>query len=313
MMTHIVIFYTFVFTKIFYMKRNFNFRALAGAFAVLILASCNNDNVEDSVLPEAQSENLKLDQPNELEKVCYYVDQYWSSAAVLKTTLKTTADTNFMNAQMTKIASLWGRTNPTLRFVDDPSNPNSTYNAISYSTGKIYYGYAIYDDAKAKGGDIVNAMILAHEYGHQLQYIFGLPSVSESTARPNELEADGFAGYYLRRPNGYNQTSFAQIAAAYEFAQSIGDYQTTSAGHHGTPPQRRSAVRLGFLLGQYDLTASAFDYNFFYYYQGVLNGTYKMAKNTQYPELDAYMSQYMDELKKIQSGEISAEEFKELK
>ncbi|MEN4762125.1 metalloprotease [Chryseobacterium sp. C39-AII1] len=295
------------------MKRNFNFRALAGAFAVLTLAACNNDNVEDTVVPEAQVENLKLDQPNELEKVCYYVDQYWNSSAVLTTTLQTTADTNFMNAQMTKIASLWGRSNPTLRFVNDPSNYNSTYNAISYSTGKIYYGYAIYYDAKSKGGDIVNAMILAHEYGHQLQYIFGLPSVSESTARPNELEADGFAGYYLRRPNGYNQTSFAQIAAAYEFAQSIGDYQTTSAGHHGTPPQRRSAVRLGFLLGQYDLTASAFDYNFFYYYQGVLNGTYKMAKNTQYPELDAYMSQYMDELRKIQSGEISAEEFKDLK
>lgn len=218
-----------------------------------------------------------------------------------------------MNAQMTKIASLWGRSNPTLRFVNDPSSPNSTYNAISYSTGKIYYGYAIYADAKNKGGNIVNAMILAHEYGHQLQYIFGLPSVSESTARPNELEADGFAGYYLRRPNGYNQTSFAQIAAAYEFAQSIGDYQTTSAGHHGTPPQRRSAVRLGFLLGQYDLSAADFDYNFFYYYQGVLNGTYKMAKNSKFPELDAYMSQYLDELKQIQSGEISVEEFKNLK
>lgn len=218
-----------------------------------------------------------------------------------------------MNAQMTKIAGLWGRSNPTLRFVDDPSNYNSTYNAISYSTGKIYYGYAIYYDAKSKGGDIVNAMILAHEYGHQLQYIFGLPSVTENTARPNELEADGFAGYYLRRPNGYNKTNFSEIAAAYEFAQSIGDYQTNSPGHHGTPAQRRSAVRLGFLLGQYDLNASNFDYNFFYYYQGVLNGTYRMAKNTVSPEIDAYMSQYIDELRKIQSGEISAEEFKNLK
>jgi len=156
-------------------------------------------------------------------------------------------------------------------------------------------------------------MILAHEYGHQLQYIFNLPSVNESTARPNELEADGFAGYYLRRPNGYNQTSFAQIAAAYEFAQSIGDYQTTSPGHHGTPAQRRSAVRLGFLLGEYSLSAADFDYNFFYYYQGVLNGTYKMSKNSKYPELDAYMSQYLEELRKIQTGEISAEEFKQLK
>lgn len=294
------------------MKRNFNFCLLAGVFAVFSLSACNNDTMEESV-SEAQTENLKPEQPGDLEKICYYVDQYWSSNAVLTTSLPNSTDTNFMNAQMTKIASLWGRSNPTLRFVNDPSSPNSTYNAISYSTGKIYYGYAIYADAKNKGGNIVNAMILAHEYGHQLQYIFGLPSVSESTARPNELEADGFAGYYLRRPNGYNQTSFAQIAAAYEFAQSIGDYQTTSAGHHGTPPQRRSAVRLGFLLGQYDLSASDFDYNFFYYYQGVLNGTYKMAKNSKFSELDAYMSQYLDELKQIQSGEISAEEFKNLK
>ncbi len=295
------------------MKRNFHFPIVLGAIAVFSLSACNDDTMETPVQQEQQTENLKIDQPNELEKVCYYVDQYWSSSSVLLTSLQNSTDTNFMNSQMTKIASMWGRSNPTLRFVNDPSNFNSTYNAISYSTGKIYYGYAIYYDAKSKGGDIVNAMILAHEYGHQLQYIFGLPSVSESTARPNELEADGFAGYYLRRPNGYNQTSFAQIAAAYEFAQSIGDYQTTSAGHHGTPAQRRSAVRLGFLLGQYDLSASAFDYNFFYYYQGVLNGTYKMAKNSQYPELDNYMKQYLEELKQIQNGEISAEEFKNLK
>ncbi len=295
------------------MKRNFYFPILWGAIAALSLSACNDDNIETPVQPEQQTKNLRIDQPNALEKVCYYVDQNWSPSAVLLTSLQNAADTNFMNAQMTKIAGLWGRSNPTLRFVNDPSNYNSTYNAISYSTGKIYYGYAIYYDAKSKGGDIVNAMILSHEYGHQLQYIFGLPSVTESTARPNELEADGFAGYYLRRPNGYNQTSFAQIAAAYEFAQSIGDYQTNSPGHHGTPQQRRSAVRLGFLLGQYDLTASAFDYNFFYYYQGVLNGTYKMAKNSKYPELDAYMKQYLDEIKKLQTGEISAEEFKNLK
>lgn len=295
------------------MKFNFNSCLFAGALAAFSLTGCRDDKMEESVLPETQTESSKIEQPGELEKVCYYVDQYWSSSSVLKTALQNSTDTNFMNAQMTKIAGLWGKSNPTLRFVDDPSNFNSTYNAISYSTGKIYYGYAIYYDAKNKGGDIVNAMILAHEYGHQLQYIFGLPSVSESTARPNELEADGFAGYYLRRPNGYNKTNFSEIAAAYEFAQSIGDYQTSSPGHHGTPAQRRSAVRLGFLLGQYDLNASNFDYNFFYYYQGVLNGTYKMGKNSQNPEIDAYMSQYMDELRKIQSGEISAEEFKHLK
>jgi hypothetical protein len=295
------------------MKRNFNLCLLAGAIAVASLTACSDDQMDNNVQPQPEALSAKIDQPGDLEKICYYVDNNWSSNSVLVTGLQNSTDTNFMNSQMTKIASLWGRSNPTLRFVNDPSNFNSTYNAISYSTGKIYYGYAIYYDAKAKGGDIVNAMILAHEYGHQLQYIFGLPSVNENTARPNELEADGFAGYYLRRPNGYNKTNFSEIAAAYEFAQSIGDYQTNSPGHHGTPAQRRSAVRLGFLLGQYDLNASNFDYNFFYYYQGVLNGTYKMAKNTVNPEIDAYMSQYIDELRKIQSGEISAEEFKHLK
>ncbi|UKB83804.1 metalloprotease [Chryseobacterium sp. MEBOG06] len=295
------------------MKKNFNLCLLAGAIAVTTLSACSDDKMDETVQPQQAALSAKIEQPGALEKVCYYVDNNWSNSAVLKSGLQNSADTSFMNGQMTKIASMWGRSNPVLQYVDDPSNFNSTYNAISYGNGKIYYGYAIYYDAKSKGGDIVNAMILAHEYGHQLQYIFGLPSVNENTARPNELEADGFAGYYLRRPNGYNKTNFTEIAAAYEFAQSIGDYQTNSPGHHGTPAQRRSAVRLGFLLGQYDLNAANFDYNFFYYYQGVLNGTYKMVKNTVNPEIDAYMSQYIDELRKIQSGEISAEEFKNLK
>lgn len=284
---------------------------MASAFAILALAACNDDRQE--IQEEAQlSNSAKIEQPENNEKSCSYVDQNWSSTAYLTTSLQNATDTNFMTFQMTKIASLWGNSNPTLRFVNDNSNYNSTYNAISYSSGKIYYGYAIYYDAKSKGGNIVNAMILAHEYGHQLQYIYGLPTTNESTYRPNELEADGFAGYYLRRPAGYNKSTFSEIAAAYEFAQSIGDYATTSVNHHGTPPQRRSAVRLGFLLGQYNLSASDFDYNFFYYYNGVLNGTYKMAKNSKFPEIDAYMSNYLDEIKKIQTGEIGVEEFKNL-
>lgn len=119
------------------MKRNINFRILAGAFAALFLSACNDESLETPVQPDHQSESQKIEQPTALEKVCYYVDQYWSSSAVLLTYLQNSTDTNFMNSQMTKIASLWGRSNPTLRFVNDPSNYNSTYNAISYSTGKF--------------------------------------------------------------------------------------------------------------------------------------------------------------------------------
>ncbi len=292
---------------------NFKFTkgCLLAAGVAAMLFSCTAEDRSPAEQPETIAA-LAPEQPGTNDISCSYVDGNWASSAVLKTGLTSSTDTNFMVAQNKKIAGLWGRSAPTLRFVSDPSNQNSTYNAISYSTGKIYYGYAIYYDAKAKGGNIVNAMILAHEYGHQLQYIYRIPTVNESTARAHELEADGFAGYYLRRPNGYNQSSFAAIAKAYEFAQSIGDYSTTSPGHHGTPAQRRSAVRLGFLLGQYDLSATDFDYNFFYYYNGVLNGTYRMNQNSRFPELDAYMQRYVEELKQIQDGTITAEEWQQL-
>lgn len=276
---------------------------------MLFLTACNNDNLGDTIVPN--SENSKIQQPGELEKKCSFVDNEWSPSSFLTNGLQNYTDTNFLYSQLTKIANMWGRNAPSLNFVNDLQNSNSTNNAVSYSNGRIYYGYALYYRAKSMGGDIVNAMIMAHEYGHQLQYIFGLPSVRENSRRSNELEADGFAGYYLRRPNGYNKTDFSQIASAYEFAYSIGDSNSYLAYQHGTSPQRRSAVRLGFLLGQFNLSAAEFDSKFFYYYQGVLNGNYKLVKNID-SEIDVYMSKYMGELRKIQSGEISAEEFKKL-
>ncbi|KIX20446.1 metalloprotease [Flavobacterium sp. 316] len=279
---------------------------------VLTTTSCSKD---EETVSNNQEEILSIvdEQPNHLEGDCGYVDGNWSPTAVLSTTIGTSAETNFMNTQNSKIAAVWGRPAVPLRFVKDPSNPSSTFNAISYGSGKIYYGEAIYNAAKAQSSDnIVNAMILAHEFGHQLQYTYGLPSQNESTARAAELEADGMAGYYLRRPTGFNKTSFSQIAAAYEFAASIGDNCTTCPGHHGLSYQRRSAVRLGFLLGAYALNGPNFDYNFFYYYSGVLSGSYKQnAASSEYfnPEIDAYIRSHAEELRRIQSGEMSDEEY----
>ena len=283
---------------------------LLSALALGMLFACNKN--EEKV-------ESTLDQPQGLITSCSYVDGNWSSTAVLSSSFGSTTDTNFMNSQNSKISAVWGQSLTPLKFVKDPSNPGSTYNAISYggSPRKIYFGEAIYKDAKSKSANnIVNAMILAHEFGHQLQYNYNLPSKRENTARPNELEADAFAGYYLRKPAGFNSASFATIAVASDFAFAIGDNQTTSAGHHGTPPQRRSAVRLGFLLadpGNGNLTAVNFDSNFFYYYSGVLNGTYRMARPANIsPEMNQYISSHMAELRRINSGEMSKEEFQQL-
>ena len=280
------------------------------ALAFGMLFSCSN---EDNKV--VTSESAAIQQPSSLNKECSFVDNNWSSSANLYTSLPNSGSTtgsSLIVTQNSSVASFWGRSAPTFRFVRDLSTPSSTFNAISYSNGKIYFGEAIFKWAYLRdSSNLINVMILAHEYGHQLQYAFGLPSVTENTARPNELEADGFSGYYLRR--GYGKSTFASIATAYDAAFAIGDNQTTSPGHHGTPAQRRSAVRLGFLLADPSnakLSAPSFDSNFFYYYSGVLNGTYRQALPEGYDkEVDTLIRLHADELRRIASGEMSDEEY----
>jgi hypothetical protein len=281
-----------------------------------LLAACSSNDettiTETASALEASALDATDFELSDLNVQCSYVDSYWSSTAYLNTTMINTTQTTFIYAQNTKIANVFGESTVTLKMVHDDVTPSSTYNAISYSSPKkIYFGEAIYIDALEKG-QIVPAMILAHEFGHQLQYLYNLPSETETTARPNELEADGFAGYYMRRPAGYNAT-WDEAGPGFEFAYDIGDYYTTSAGHHGTPEQRRSAARLGWYLGNYDLSASEFDYNFFYYYDNVLTGSYRTTATEKInPEIDAFIKSKMSELEKIRSGEISGEEFTKL-
>lgn len=297
--------------------------AFTSALAFTALLSCSeNEDVQQPL--EASSDNLISvidEQPSNLNLQCSYVDGNWSSSANLYTSLPNsglTSGASLMVSQNTAIKTFWRGSSvaaPTFRFVRDLSNPTSTFNAISYGNGKIYFGEEIYKWAKNRdGSNLINVMILAHEYGHQLQYAFGLPSRQENTARAGELEADGMAGYYLRR--GYGKSSFASIATAYDAAYAIGDYGTNNPGHHGTPPQRKSAVRLGFLFADAQnakLSASDFDYNFFYYYNGVLNGTYRLAQPTGItPEFHAFMMSHMEELGRIANGEMSDEEYKNL-
>ena len=279
-------------------------------FAFLLLISCSknaNDETEQATL---------LEQPELQHLECGFVDQYWSNNAYLNNFIINNSQTNFIYNQNDNIRSVLGVPRVPLSIVHDDVNPNATYNAISYSSGKIYFGEAIYIDA-LNTGQIVPAMILAHEYGHQIQYRFnGIPSVNENTARAIELEADGFAGYYMRNSNGYN-ASWAQAGPGFEFSYQIGDNNTNSPNHHGTPRQRRSATRLGWYLGAYNLSPQNFDYYFFYYYQnyvlpGNLFNVPSMSEVMYDEDIHTYILSKIDELRKINSGEINAEEFTRL-
>jgi predicted metalloprotease len=276
------------------------------SLGLLLLTSLTSCQKEEAT--ETRSISVDADYNTE----CSYVDRNWGSNAYINTYIINQTQTNLMYSQSSRIANILQVPTVTLRFVHDNTSSSSTANAISYSTGKIYFGETLYRQA-LNYGQIVPIMVLAHEYGHQVQYRYSsVPSVYENTARATELEADGYAGYYIRR--GYG-ASWDEAGPGFNFAYSIGDYYTSSAGHHGTPPQRRSATRLGWYLGAYNLSATSFDQYFFYYYnQYVLPGNLKTVQKPKYinDEIDQFISSKLEELIKINNGEITAEEFEKL-
>ncbi|WP_139920568.1 hypothetical protein [Hymenobacter sp. DG01] len=98
------------------------------------------------------------------------------------------------------------------------------------------------------------AGILAHEWGHQVQFNnytawYGPRADTPEQTRKTELEADFFSSYYLTHKRGatYN---WKRAAEFFELFYNIGDCSFTSSGHHGTPNQRLAASRLGWIIAQ---------------------------------------------------------------
>lgn len=296
------------------MKKKLAFYLLTGTCSIFLLLACNEENSDGNV-SKLSSEDLKIKQPTRLEMSCKYIDNNWSSTSQLFQTLADGfegPDTSFMYYQLNNIANMWGGNVPVLRFVHDPVNPYSTDKAMSSLDGRIYFGFALFYRAKTYGGNMVNLMILAHEYAHQLQNAHNLPSTSGSRAK--ELEADGYAAYYLVSPKGDNQEHWDNIAVAYNFVGTLGDYDTTSPDHHGTPAQRQAAFVIGAALARTGVEHSPqeFDSDFFYFYNVILNATDGRQLKSKNPKIQAYMNQHMEEIMKVGKKELSSEEFEKV-
>lgn len=152
-------------------------------------------------------------------------------------------------------------------FVDQPkfdhgNHPLFTFNAFAVSEAdapedqklgipdKIIMGDGMLQAMDELGlGDVAPQGILAHEYGHHLQYdlqLFGEETSPEAT-RLTELEADAYAAYYLSHPRGerLRNRRVEQFVRTYF---EIGDCSFESDGHHGTPDQREDAARWAYEL-----------------------------------------------------------------
>lgn len=85
--------------------------------------------------------------------------------------------------------------------------------------------------------------VLAHEFGHMMQFAYGASWLDAPTVAPRELEADMFSGFYLIYAKAF--VSPAEMQTSLQQAFSIGDYAYNSQNHHGTPLQRMAAVVAG--------------------------------------------------------------------
>lgn len=139
------------------------------------------------------------------------------------------------------------------------THPLFTFNAVAVpgnpATGfpnKIVMGDGVMEAYRANGfRTIADNFILAHEYGHQIQFANGyIPNDnSPETGRFIELMADAYAAYYMAHGRGGLEQP-AMITQFVKTSFSIGDCSFDSPGHHGTHNQRAAAAAFGGKLAK---------------------------------------------------------------
>lgn len=110
------------------------------------------------------------------------------------------------------------------------------------ATSEIAFGSTLYHNLIASYGLPAVQIVLAHEFGHVVQYKLGYFEPKVPT-RTTELEADLFAGFYM----GWTRDpGIETLKIILDTIHSVGDENYTSPGHHGTPPERKFMALWGY-------------------------------------------------------------------
>jgi hypothetical protein len=135
-------------------------------------------------------------------------------------------------------ANFWGIPGVSFAFLNDCNSPNALANPQDRS---ILFGISMAQKLLTQfGNSLPMWQVLAHEWGHQVQYALGDNWLNAPTVAPKELEADMFSGFYLVIAKNTSDLS-STIPAAFSF----GDWDFNNPSHHGTPQQRGAAVVAG--------------------------------------------------------------------
>jgi hypothetical protein len=106
---------------------------------------------------------------------------------------------------------------------------------------QIVMGDGILQAYQAVGlGGVAPQAILAHEFGHHVQYednLFDSPLTGAEATRRTELMADAFGSYYLAHSRGASM-QWKRVQLFTQVFYGVGDCGFADPGHHGTPNQR---------------------------------------------------------------------------
>lgn len=144
---------------------------------------------------------------------------------------------------------------PQLRNGDHPiftfnafAQPSFVFAPVGIIPNKIVMGDGILEAYTAIGyGDVAPRAILAHEFGHHIQFQLGLftdENTPEATRR-TELMADAYSAYYLSHARGASM-QWKRVQQFLVVFFNIGDCSFSSTNHHGTPTQRMAAAQFGY-------------------------------------------------------------------
>lgn len=141
-------------------------------------------------------------------------------------------------AEFNSQGNFWNIPGVRFAFLNDCNMPNALANPNDRS---ILFGLAMVQKLLSQFGSQVPLwQVMAHEWGHQIQFFLGDSWLNAATVAPKELEADMFSGFYLMTAKNTQNLS-SSISAAF----SLGDWEFNNPQHHGTPNQRGAAVVAG--------------------------------------------------------------------
>jgi len=134
----------------------------------------------------------------------------------------------------------------------------------------IYLDETFFDELQsrfgARGGDVAEAYVIAHEVGHHVQTVLGTsrdvrtaqsrnPSEKNALSIKQELQADCYAGLWAHSLRGQGIFDDGEIVEAIDAAEAVGDdhIQETVQGHvhpeswtHGSSDDRKKWFLRGY-------------------------------------------------------------------